>query len=145
MVLDHKEGFWTIGQIGRTAAVPRGVFKYPLWCDASGNLYEHEAGLDYEGATIFAESGPISLGAGDQVMSATMLIPDEGTQGDVTATFKTRFHPNDTERSYGPYTMATPTDVRFTGRQVRMRVEGERLANWRVGVMRIEAKAGGLR
>ena len=145
VVLDHKEGHWTIGQLERTSAVPRGVFKYPLWCDASGNLYEHEIGLSYDGATIFAESGPISLGAGDQVMSATMLIPDEGTQGDVTATFKTRFHPNDTERSYGPYTMAAPTDVRFTGRQVRMRVEGNALANWRVGIMRLEAKAGGLR
>ena len=78
-------------------------------------------------------------------MAATMLIPDEKTQGDVSATFKTRFHPNDTLRSYGPYSMANPTSVRFTGRQIKMRVEGERLADWRVGIMRLEAKPGGLR
>lgn len=143
--LDYKEGHWTFGQLDRTSGIQRGVFKYPLLCDSDGNMYEHEVGLNYDGATIFAETGPISLGAGDQVMSATMLISDEATQGDVTATFKTRFHPNDVERSYGPYTMSTPTDVRFTGRQVRMRVEGNELANWRVGVMRLEAKAGGLR
>jgi hypothetical protein len=110
-----------------------------------GNLWEQEVGLNYGGASIFAESGPISLGVGDQVMSATSMVPDESTQGDVTATFKTRFHPNDTERSYGPYSMANPTDVRFTGRQVRMRVDGTRLANWRVGTMRLEVTPGGRR
>jgi hypothetical protein len=145
VALDYKEGHWTFGQIERTCGVQRGVFKYPLWCDASGNLWEHEVGLNYGGASIFAESGPISIGAGDQVMKATSLIPDEITQGDVSATFKTRFHPNDVEREYGPYSMANPTDVRFTGRQVRMRVDGERLANWRVGVMRLEVTPGGRR
>jgi hypothetical protein len=94
---------------------------------------------------VFAETGPISLGVGDAVLAATELIPDEKTQGDVTATFRTRFHPNDTLRSYGPYSMANPTSVRFTGRQIQMRVDGARLADWRVGVMRIDAQAGGRR
>ena len=57
-------------------------------------------------------------------MSVTEMIPDEKTQGNVNATFKTRFYPNDTERSYGPFTMSNPTSMRFTGRQVRLRVEG---------------------
>jgi hypothetical protein len=59
-------------------------------------------GLNYDGAEHFVESGPISIGNGDNVLKATMLIPDEKTQGDVTATFKTRFYPNDAERSHGP-------------------------------------------
>ena len=41
--------------------------------------------------------------------------------------------------------MSNPTSVRFTGRQVRMRVEGERLADWRVGINRVDAVAGGRR
>jgi len=98
-----------------------------------------------DGATIFAETGPLSLGAGDQVMIASKLIPDEQTQGDTIAKFKTRFHPNDTEREYGPFTMSNPTSVRFTGRQVRMRVEGDRLASWRVGTMRLDVTARGRR
>ena len=142
---NYKEGHWSIGQLSRTAGVDRGVFRRPIWFKTDGDAYNHDTGLNYEGADVFAESGPISLGAGDNVMSATMLIPDENTQGDVSATFKTRFHPNDDERSYGPYTMANPTSVRFTGRQVRMRVQGERLAGWRVGVMRLEAAPGGRR
>ena len=142
---NYKENHWSIGQLSRTAGFDRGVFRRPMWFTTGGNAYNHDTGLNYEGADVFAESGPISLGSGDNVMAATMLIPDELTQGDVSATFKTRFHPNDTERSYGPYTMANPTSVRFTGRQVRMRVEGERLADWRVGVMRLDAVAGSKR
>jgi hypothetical protein len=145
VVYNYAERHWMTGNLSRTAGFDAGVFQYPILFCNTGCAFDHEVGLQYNGDTPFAESGPISLGNGDQVMSATMLIPDEKTQGDVSATFKTRFHPNDTERSYGPYSMANPTDVRFTGRQVRMRIEAARLADWRVGVMRLEAKPGGLR
>jgi len=145
VAIDYAEGHWTIGTIERTSAVPRGVFKYPLWVDASGNVYEHEVGLQHGDDAVFCESGPITIGTGENVMAVTSLIPDEETQGDVTATFKTRFYPNGDEQTFGPYSMGTPTDVRFTGRQFRMRVEAERLADWRVGVMRVEAFGGGRR
>lgn len=144
-MFNYKEGHWSIGQLTRSSGVPRGVFSYPILADPAGNLYDHEVGLNYDGSTVFAETAPISLGAGDQVMSVTHLYPDEKTQGDVTATFKTRFYPNATERSYGPYAMSAPTSVRFTGRQVRMRVDGARATDWRVGTMRLDAKPRGIR
>lgn len=142
---NYAERHWSIGYIERTAGVDSGVFSNPVWMDASGMSYDHEVGHAHDAASVFAESGPVSIGAGDNVMSATMLIPDEKTQGDVNATFKTRFHPNDTQRSYGPYSMANPTSVRFTGRQIRVRVDGQRDTDWRVGVMRIDAVPGGRR
>lgn len=145
VAFNYVERHWSIGTLSRTAGADSGVFRNPIWFDADGVSYDHETGLAQDGADVFAESGPISLGAGDNVMVATMLIPDEKTQGDVNATFKTRFHPNDTQRSYGPYSMANPTSVRFTGRQVNVRVDGARLADWRVGIMRLDAKPGGLR
>ena len=141
---NYKENHWSIGSIARTSGVDAGVFSTPIWTGANGIAYNHEIGNAYGGASIYAESGAIQIGAGDNVANALMLIPDEGTQGEVTATFKTRFHPNDTERTYGPYSMANPTNVRFTGRQVAMRVNGTE-ANWRWGVPRLEVKAGGLR
>jgi len=140
---DYKEGHWAVGTIDRTAAVDRGVFDNPIWADASGNLYNHEYGFAHGTYTPFAESGSISLGNGDQIMKVTKLIPDERTQGDVKVSFKTRFHPNDTETTHGTYTLANPTSVRFSGRQIRLRVEGNKLADWRSGIMRIEADPGG--
>lgn len=144
VVYNYKENHWSIGSLARTAGVDAGVFNTPIWTGADGIAYNHETGNGYAGASIYAESGAIQIGVGDNVAAALMLIPDEKTQGQVTATFKTRFHPNDTERSYGPYSMANPTDVRFTGRQIAMRVTGSE-ANWRVGIPRLEVKAGGLR
>jgi hypothetical protein len=144
VVFDYKEKHWNIGEISRTAGVDRGVFNTPIWADASGNLWNHESTY-YHTDTLFAETGPISLGNGDQIMKVNNLIPDEISQGDVNVSFKTRFHPNDTERTYGPYSMANPTSVRFTGRQVRMRVEAAENENWRSGIMRIEAVPGGRR
>jgi len=136
---------WITGSLDRTAGVDRGVFKNPLWIDDDGVLYEHEVGFNYDSATPFAETGPIAIGQGDQIMHVTHLIPDEKTQGDVTAKFKTRSYPNAEETEYGPFSMANPTSVRFNGRQVRMRVEGNTSADWRVGIMRLDAKAGGRR
>lgn len=145
VAFDYKEGHWMVGSLGRTAGVDSGVFRQPLMVAVSGTVYDHEVGYNYENSLVYAETGPISIGAGDRVMAVTHLIPDEKTQGDVTATFKTRFYPNDVEREYGPFNLSNPTSVRFTGRQIRMRVLGNLLTPWRVGVMRLEAKAGGRR
>jgi len=144
---DYKEGHWLIGNLSRTAGVQRGVFRYPFMAghNADSDIYEHEVGLNVDSSSIFAESGPISIGAGDQVARVTELIPDEKTQGDVNVTFKTRLYPNGAETSHGPFTTANPTSVRFTGRQVRMRVDGAILSDFRVGNMRIDMKAGGRR
>ena len=150
VALDYKENHWLIGNLSRTSGAPRGVFEYPMLMGADGAMYDHEVGLSYAVAgteqSVFAESGPISIGNGDNIMQVTDLIPDEKTQGDVDVTFKSRYYPNDTEYTHGPYTPSSPTAVRFSGRQIRMRVEGDTpYAAWRVGTMRVEAKAGGRR
>ena len=144
---DYIQNHWTIGSISRTCGIDRGVFDNPIWVDADGITYNHEiVGAGHGAETPYAESGPITLGSGDSVMKVNQLISDEDTNGNVNVTFQTRFHPNDTQRSYGPYALTTqPTSVRFTGRQVRMKVQEANIADWRVGVMRINAEAGGRR
>jgi len=143
---NYVEGTWQIGELDRTAGYDRGAFRQPMMISASDRkLYEHEIGFEYGSLTPFAESGPFRFGSGDQVMSVTEMLPDEKSQGDVSATFKTRFYPNGTERSYGPYSMSNPTSLRFTGRQVRMRIEGARMSDWRVGINRVDVVNGGRR
>ena len=140
---DYNENHWMIGELSRTSGVQRGVFRYPMmadWDTTHANIKEHEVGYNVDNGVIFAETGPVSAGTGENIMYVTSVIPDELTQGDVT--FKTRYHPNDTETSHGPFTPANPTDARFSGRQVRMRVTGARPADWRVGIMRLEATIG---
>jgi hypothetical protein len=141
---DFAENVWMTGNLARVAGVDRGVFRQPMMIGTTGVLYEHETGTNYDTSTPFAETGPISIGNGDNVMHVVEMIPDEKTQGDVQARFKTRFYPNAAETTHGPFTMTNPTSVRFQGRQVRMRVEGSS-ADWRVGIMRLDARAGGRR
>lgn len=142
---DFVENVWATGDIDRTAGVDRGVFRQPIFIDSTGALYEHEIGYDYGSASPFAETGPILIGSGDKLMNVVELIPDEKTQGDVSATFKTRFYPNGDETEHGPFSTGNPTSVRFQGRQVRMRVDGSEATDWRVGIMRLDARQGGRR
>jgi hypothetical protein len=142
---NYREGHWTIGSLARTAGTDRGVFNYPLMVSSDGYIYEHEVGVTYDGATPYAQTGPIEFGTGDRIMVARQLIADENTQGSVGVQFKTRFTPIGSEvvKTYTIDSAYTP--VRFSGRQVEMKVTGDSMTDWRVGVMRLDAVAGGER
>lgn len=143
---NYVENIWSIGSLARTAGFDSFSGNRPVMFNSTDfKPYVHEFGYSYDGSAPYAETGPIKLGEGDQVMVVTDLIPDEQTQGEVTATFKTRFYPNGTEYEYGPYTLSNPTSVRFTGRQARMRIDGAVSGDWRVGKPRIEVVPGGRR
>jgi len=143
---NYREGHWAIGNLARTAGTDRGVFTTPLMVSTDGFVYEHETGLvDYVTDQPFAESGPVEVGTGETLMNITRLIPDENTLGDVQAKFVSRLYPTAEERSFGPYSMANPTSVRINGRQVSVRIEGAKSADWRVGTIRFEGTAGSKR
>lgn len=146
VVYDVLERTWTVGSLDRTSGVDGGVSRLPVWWASDGQGYQHEVQtFDYDGASPFAETGPINLGDGGTTFTVNELLPDELTQGDARVRFKTRNYPNAAETEHGPYTLTPPTSVRLTGRQVRMRVEGEESADWRVGVMRLRARQRGRR
>lgn len=142
---NYREGHWAIGSMSRSAGTDRGVFTNPLMVSIDGYVYEHEVGFDYGGDVPFAESGPLEIGNGDNIMSVRRIIPDEQTLGEVVVSFKTRMYPTSEETTYGPYAAAQPTDVRFSARQVKVRYTGNVLEDWRVGVNRLDAIAAGQR
>ena len=146
VVWNYAENTWNIGQMCRTSGIDQGAYTYPIWAKSSDkHTYYHEFGYNYGGEVPYAETGPIVIENGESTFSVLKLIPDEKNQGEVTAIFKTRFHPNNTERSYGPYSLTNPTSVRFTGRQVRMRVTSVANDHWRVGVNRVDVRMRGKR
>lgn len=144
---NYRENHWAIGAMSRTTGVNNAVWPTPIRVGADNFVYEHETGFAYDAnsALPFAETGPVEIGEGETVYMCKYLFPDELTQGQVQARFSTKFHPNNTEYAFGPYQMANPTSIRFTGRQVSMRVEGVENADWRVGVPRLDVEPGGLR
>lgn len=145
VVYDYLENHWSVGDLDRSTGVDSGVFQYPHWIESTGEFYQHEKGFNHGGGKAFAETGPMRMNEGNRVLKVNSVIPEEDTQGEVEITFKTRFYPNDTETSHGPFNPANPTDVRFTGRQVRLRIDGDVGADWRFGKMRMRGKEGGYR
>jgi hypothetical protein len=145
VTFNYRENHWNIGLLARTAGADSGVFANPLMVSTDGFIYEHEVGFAYDSASLYAESGPVQLGNGDNIMSVRQVIPDEQTLGEAVVSFKTRNYPTGTQSTFGPYTAANPTSVRFSGRQVNVKVTGNTLADWRIGVMRLEAIPSGKR
>jgi len=142
---NYREGHWAIGMMTRTAGTDRGVFANPLFVSTDGYIYDHEVGYTYDSVAPYAESGPIELGNGDNVMAVRSVIPDEQTLGEVAISFTARLYPTSAETSHGPFSAKAPTDARFSGRSVKMKVTGNVLDDWRVGVMRLEATSAGKR
>jgi hypothetical protein len=145
VTFNYRENHWNIGTLARTAGTDAGVFANPLAVSTDGYVYEHEVGFAYDSASVYAESGPVQLGNGDNIMSVRQVVPDEQTLGEAVVSFKTRNYPTAAQSTFGPYTAANPTDVRFAARQVNMKVTGVVLADWRVGIFRLDAVPSGKR
>ena len=108
-------------------------------------MYRHETGYGHGTNEVFLESGPIDFADGDNVARVSEVIPEEDTQGEVSLKFKTKIYPNDTETTHGPFNPANPMSVRFTGRQLKVRIDGGAGNNWRLGDLRLRAYQGGRR
>ena len=146
VVYNYIGNFWSVHEdFARLVGAPRGIYTNPVMVDASGNVYDHETGASYGGDIPYVESGPYELGEGDRIMRAKRLIADEKTAGDVTVSFKVRDWPNDSETTYGPYTIDNPTDIRFAARQARIVVTSNVSTSWRWGIPRVDVVEGGKR
>jgi len=143
---DYVLNHWTKGKLDRTVGIDKAATSTPLMVSAGGIIYNHE--LEHiaimDGMTPYCETGPIEIGQGDQQSYIDYLYPDENVGGNVALTIKTKDMPNLTELTFGPYTISSPTPVRARGRQFALRFEG-RAAGWKIGMMRANVKAGGLR
>jgi len=142
---NYRENHWAIGSLSRTAGTDRGVYLNPLMVSADSYIYEHEVGFAYDSVAPFVESGPVEIQPGENIMNVRQLIPDEQTLGEVVVSFKTRMYPTATETTYGPYSASEPTSVRFSARQVKVRYTGAVLADWRVGLNRLDVLPAGKR
>jgi hypothetical protein len=109
---------------------------------STGLIYEHEVGWAYGSDTPYATSGAIELGNGDNIMEVTGMYPDDITVGDVTATFTARRNQDSSSTTYGPYSLTEKTDMRFSGGIVELIVTGNAVADWRVGIPKLNVVTG---
>ncbi len=147
VVLNANQGIWYFGELVRTDGVDRGAHQYPIWAKVAasvGSLWEHERGTNYDSLLPFAETGPIEIGNGDQVMTVLHMIPDEKSLGDVTGLLTFKNYPTDAGTEVSISTFTGQTDIRATGRSVRLKVT-QASTGWRLGVVRLDVAPGGRR
>jgi hypothetical protein len=145
VIYNYREGHWSIGDVGRSCAVAQGAFAYPILCNYTGAIYEHEVGSEWDGEVPFLTSAPVEIGNGDQTVTVKRIVPDERTSGDVTVSFRTRYYPNADRTDYGPYDLSSPTDCLFTARQVQLTLTSASNDDWRVGTFRLDVAQRGKR
>ncbi len=151
---------WIIGVRTRTAGDPTGTMDFPAVAGPApggAGLYLHEYGLTDNGTprgpngTIYAESGAIALGEGDQRFHVTQVATDTASSADgaVGYRFFAREQGGDEAGEYdtGLYTASHNglMDVRFSGRSVRMRMEALVDSPFAIGRPRLEVRKGGRR
>lgn len=147
------EKTWHFGTIVRTAAIgDSDIYAVPFATGIDGYLYDHETGVDEDGAAMepFIESGDIEIGAGDYQMQIGMLVPDfKRLTGSVTLTLTAKKYPQDGEsQSETNITITSSTkfvNPRIKGRQISLKIASMAIGDdWRgPGTMRIGSKQHG--
>lgn len=136
---------WDYGSLARTAWEDRSVFGRPVGSDLNGYLQQHETSNNADGAAMtgsFVETGFIDLEEGQDCIFIDQVRPDfvrdAGTI--LTITLKSQMAPEDTVKSYGPFSM--PIGKKYVnphvrGRQVAFHIGSDDLNSfWRWGLIR---------
>jgi hypothetical protein len=152
---NYAENWWTLGAMRRTAGDRLHSGDPFVLAATDGRLYVHEQGWLADTVTragqVYAETGALNIGEGDQMMSVSAIIPDiRGPRNAVRFTFYATNEPDGVERLLGPFYPLTPRndgriDVRFACRSLRMRIVAHRDIDWAVGKTRLEIQPRGAR
>jgi hypothetical protein len=149
VVYNYASKWWSMGSLARNAACDAGVFDVPLMIGGDGYVYLHETGwLDGTSSRVgqvYAETGAMSLGDGDSNMHVVAAELDGGSNYNATqVTTYSRNTRMGAESTFGPYTPRSSgyTDMRFQGRDVRLRIQATRDEDWSIGAMRFEIQRG---
>ena len=169
VIYNYSEKVWYYGSLSRTAWIDRGVNQYPIAASTDGYLYYHEFGTD-DGSvnppaaiSSFIESSQMSIGAGENFVFLSKLIPDVTFDGstspspNVDFTLETRRFPgtdySQTVQSNVIRSATVPIE-QFTD-QVRLRMRGRSFAlkiesdttgvEWRLGTPRVDIRPDGRR
>jgi hypothetical protein len=178
VIYNHLEQVWYFGNLGRTAwldtplrDVPTALYTAPYTYEDtiagtpnSGNLFQHEVGVNDDGAamTCFIQSNDFDLGDGDQFILTRRIIPDinynQSTAATPTVTLAIRPRnfpgsqyqgdPSDTqnviETSANIYT--DQVFVRARARQMALRVASDTVGvQWQLGSPRLDIRPDGRR
>lgn len=151
--VNYRHGLIRFLSTGSISAAENLLIDYEVLPGFYSILFHHEEGYNAGSASrnVWLESAPIEIAQGDQLAVVRRIWQDTDKLNAtippdvVEASFTHRLAPEATERTEGPYTLDLTrgyTDVRFTGRQLEIKVTQLQDVMWRLGKWRLEMVAG---
>ena len=162
VVFNYVERIWYYGTLDRTAWLDSGLRTYPQAVNASGQVYDHEYGVDADGAAIvsYIESSDFDLEDGEQFIMTRRIIPDINFTGSTAAApevdieLMPRNFPGAAYRSEPPERVVRTTATDYTD-QVFIRARARSMAfkilsdttgvAWQLGNPRLDGRPDGRR
>lgn len=152
VMVNYEDRWWSMGEMSRSCWTEASVYPYPLGGSPTGFIHQHE--MQWTGTNalregmVYAESAPISdPNSGSAVMHYLGGEFDSGHGYDATRMYAyARDSRDGVETQYGPFTATADGlfDCRFSGRDVRLRIEATRGGeHWSIGELRLDARKGG--
>ena len=168
VIFNYGENLWYYGNLERTVWNDRstGQRSYPQAVGADGYLYDHERGLDADGAALdaYIESSDFDIDDGDKFMLIRRILPDMSFRSSTAAqpqvTFTTtakNFSGETSEGSAsgnvvrqtvggGQHDYTDQLFLRLRGRTIAIKVESDTTGvQWRLGTPRLDSRADGRR
>ena len=169
VVFNYQEQVWYYGALPRSVWLDRGINQYPIAASLDGYLYFHEFGFD-DGSVnppasidSYIESSQMSIGAGDNFVFLSRLIPDVTFNGStaespsVDFTLQTRNWPgaaySSTTDSSVTRSATVPVEqftnvvnIRLRGRSFAFKIASDETGvGWRLGTPRVDMRQDGRR
>jgi hypothetical protein len=152
VIWNYADNIWIRGQRNVTASIGAITANYPVAAKVDNNIYQMEDGWTDDGTSrvgqVWAETSVLDFGQGDSYVELNQALVASDPDSDVSnyqIRFKSRYAPNQTEVSFGPYAPRVDgyTDTRVSGRDIRLRVEATNDAYWSLGQIRFDVQKNG--
>jgi hypothetical protein len=127
IIFNYKEGWWSQGQMPRSAGITSSYIKRPIMADGVV-VYQHETGNAYASSTVapWAETFDLNLTSGVRLVTVKQIMPDlKGDVGNVQFQFATRMSRAGIAEAWSAPFFVRPdgyVDVRLTSRGSRMKI-----------------------
>ena len=152
---NYQANIWIGGMMARSGVTEPGAYGFPLMGDINGFVYAHENGWTADGtmrgSSVYAETGDMQIGEGDQATVVRAFYPDARNLAQMQLHLFGQWEAADEMEDFGvfPYVRDDGViDALVETRALRLRIEGVDPDNagqvqpWALGRIRMDAVPG---
>lgn len=149
---DYTRNNWTIYDHGRTSAIGRDIYDYPVAANSVGELFYHGLGHDADGSalTSYIQTTPMALGSTELLKTLdNVKVALTGLEGSLSLYVGTQATLTSTVTWNGPYSVSEAYQAiysRVSGRWITLKFISSAVGDaWAVSGFEVFGRRGGIR